>query len=149
MKNILIASILLLSSFVSSGLQKENGDKTTTLIINLEGVRNNTGVIRIAIFEKNKGFPDKAEMAVKHVSVMAKEGLTTVQIPDMPLGEYAISLLHDENANGKMDFNMFGIPIEGYGFSNNPRVILSAPSFNESKFSVLSANEVISVQIKY
>jgi uncharacterized protein (DUF2141 family) len=31
-------------------------------------------------------------------------------------GKYAIAVIHDENCNGKLDTNMFGIPKEGYGF---------------------------------
>ena len=37
----------------------------------------------------------------------------------VPIGEYAITLYHDENGNEKLDKNVFGIPKERYGFSNN------------------------------
>jgi len=54
----------------------------------------------------------------------------------VPAGEYAIALYHDENNNGKCDRNFFGIPKEGFAFSNNVKPFLSAPSFKSCKFSV-------------
>jgi uncharacterized protein (DUF2141 family) len=149
MKNLLLSIWIVVSAFTVQNAQTENKDKKASLVIELQGVRNSNGILRIAIFEKNAGFPDNAEKAVKHISVHAQAGTKTVEINDLPYGEYAISLLHDENGNGKMDFNIFGIPVEGYGFSNNPRIILSAPSFNDSKFGVFSDTESIQVQVKY
>jgi uncharacterized protein (DUF2141 family) len=35
---------------------------------------------------------------------------------DIKPGNYAIAVIHDENRNGELDTNMFGIPKEGYGF---------------------------------
>jgi uncharacterized protein (DUF2141 family) len=39
---------------------------------------------------------------------------------DLPKpGNYAIAILDDENSNGELDRNFLGIPVEGFGFSNN------------------------------
>jgi uncharacterized protein (DUF2141 family) len=38
------------------------------------------------------------------------------EFSDIKPGKYAIAVIHDENCNGKLDTNMFGIPKEGYGF---------------------------------
>ena len=40
---------------------------------------------------------------------------------NLPAGNYAVQVMHDENENNKLDTNFMGMPIEGYGFSNNPR----------------------------
>jgi uncharacterized protein (DUF2141 family) len=42
-------------------------------------------------------------------------------------GRYGGVSIHDENSNMKLDRNFFGISEEGFGFSNNPRAMLSAP----------------------
>lgn len=57
-------------------------------------------------------------------------------LDDIPEGTYAISVFHDENGNGKLDTGTFGIPKEGYGFSNNARGMFGPPSFTESSFFV-------------
>jgi hypothetical protein len=33
---------------------------------------------------------------------------------------YAVTVIHDENLTGKMEFDASGIPLKGCGFSNNP-----------------------------
>ena len=42
----------------------------------------------------------------------------------------------DENGNKKLDKNFVGMPLEGYGVSNNIRHMMSAPEFKESSFQV-------------
>jgi len=46
------------------------------------------------------------------------------------------SVLHDENKNGKMDKNIAGIPVEGYGVTNNPKPALRAATFKEATFTL-------------
>jgi hypothetical protein len=38
-------------------------------------------------------------------------------------------VIHDENCNGELDTNLFGIPTEGYGFSSGAEVTMSALRF--------------------
>ncbi|GAB3021847.1 hypothetical protein GCM10027284_46660 [Cyclobacterium sediminis] len=40
-----------------------------------------------------------------------------INLPTLEPGEYMISVFHDSNKNGKMDYNLLGKPKEGYGFS--------------------------------
>jgi len=53
---------------------------------------------------------------------------------DVPPGTYALAVIHDENMNGKLETNWLGIPKEGYGFSNDAKGILGAPSFAAASF---------------
>jgi len=53
----------------------------------------------------------------------------------VPAGRYAISLLHDENGNGKADMTLF-LPKEGFGFSRDAPVRMGPPSFNSAAFVV-------------
>ncbi len=79
-------------------------------------------------------------MAIQQSSV------TTV-FADIPEGEYSISVFHDENKNGEIDKNSFGIPKESYGFSNNIMGMFGPPSFEEAKFKV-SKEGVVHLKIK-
>jgi len=54
----------------------------------------------------------------------------------MTHGEYAITFFVDTNGNFKMDKNFLGIPKEQYGFSNNVMGRMSAPSFDQAKFTI-------------
>jgi uncharacterized protein (DUF2141 family) len=59
------------------------------------------------------------------------------EFSDIKPGNYAIAVIHDENRNGELDTNMFGIPKEGYGFSSGAKVTMSAPSFSDAVFYMM------------
>ena len=67
---------------------------------------------------------------------------------DLAPGKYAISIIHDENNNDKLDTNFIGIPKEGFGFSNNPRIMFGPPSFEKASFEINQAH-VILIEMKY
>jgi uncharacterized protein (DUF2141 family) len=64
-------------------------------------------------------------------------------------GTYAVAVYHDENANVKFDKNWIGLPVEGYGISNNPTFFLRAPSFEEAKFETFKGLTVVPVEVRY
>lgn len=68
---------------------------------------------------------------------------------DLPHGTFAVSVLHDENGNGKMDKNFVGMPKEGYSASNNPKKKRRAPTFDEAKFSLTSAEQTVEIALVY
>ena len=53
-------------------------------------------------------------------------------------------LTHDENDNGKLDTNLVGMPVEGYGFSNNPQV-MRKQTFDEASVDVPAAGTLLPV----
>jgi len=68
---------------------------------------------------------------------------------DVPIGTYAIAIIHDTNSNGKLDKNFLGIPKEGYAFSNNVFGVLGLPpSFKDASFK-LTGNETIKIKMEY
>ena len=90
--------------------------------------------------EKGKylGFKEKAN------SVIDKGFI----IYNLEENNYAIAIYHDENGNNKFD-TFFGIPKEKYGFSMNAKVFLSAPSFEDSSFSIKNSEKKdIEIELK-
>jgi uncharacterized protein (DUF2141 family) len=67
----------------------------------------------------------------------------------VPPGRYGVVVIHDENSNMKLDRNFFGIPKEGFGFANNPRVVLSAPSFQAGSVAVKFPTTEIAIRLIY
>jgi uncharacterized protein (DUF2141 family) len=63
-------------------------------------------------------------------------------------GTYAFAVYHDENSNGKWDHSVLG-RIEGFGFSNNPRTLFSAPTYNQVKFQAVGAVTILHVRLRY
>ena len=66
---------------------------------------------------------------------------------DLPAGRYALSLFHDENGNGKLDSNMIGMPVEAYGFSNNPNV-MRKPTWDEARFELGEADATVRIELR-
>ncbi len=99
------------------------------------------GQIMVGLFNQSKGFPD-GEYMFRQIIVDVESETTTIAIEDLAPGEYAIALLHDENYDGACNFNLLGLPIEGYGFSNNIKPFLKSPSFEQTKFLVKGNTEL-------
>lgn len=62
-------------------------------------------------------------------------------------GTYALSLIHDENGNGKLD-TALAIPREGFGFSRNPKIAFGPPKFAAAAFPINGSSSQ-SVRMKY
>ena len=64
-------------------------------------------------------------------------------------GIYAATAYHDENDNGKFDKNRAGLPVEGFGVSNNPATFLAPPSHDQAAFAVSHGRTRVNIEIKY
>jgi uncharacterized protein (DUF2141 family) len=122
-----------------------------TLTVRVAGARNTKGKIGVTLFQSAGGFPDDTSKAIRQQSaeIDPKTMSAEVTFKDVPQGTFAVSVLHDENGNGKMDKNFVGIPKEGYGASNNPKKKRRAPTFDEAKFSLNSAEQTIEIALIY
>jgi uncharacterized protein (DUF2141 family) len=58
-------------------------------------------------------------------------------------------VLHDENANAKMDTTLIGLPKEGWGASLNPKPRMRAPRFEEAKFQLAAPSHSLQIEILY
>lgn len=123
----------------------------SSLTVKITGIRNAKGRINIALFRDGKGFSTDIASAVagQSVEIDPKTLSATVEFKNLPQGDYAASVLHDENLTGKMDFDAQGIPQEGYGISNNPDTTQGPPTPEEAKFAVNQPESVIEIKMTY
>ena len=82
-------------------------------------------------------------------SIRAKRGTQSAVFAQLSPGHYAMIVIHDENDNGRLDENPFGVPTEGYGFSNEAQGFLSAPSFDAAAIAIGSTNVSASITLIY
>jgi uncharacterized protein (DUF2141 family) len=123
----LLLSIWLLLSHSPQGTGK--------LRIEITNIRSTQGKILLNLFNEAKGFPTNNKYAYKTAEIDIKDnGKAYVEFADLPYGDYAVAVLHDENNNKKMDYNFLGMPKEGYCFSNNYRPTIKNPSFRQAGF---------------
>ena len=124
---------------------------TATLTIRVTGVRNTKGRIALALFASEAGFPGDASKAVRlqQAEINAQTLSAQFVLEGIPYGQYAVSVFHDENSNGKLDKNFVGAPKEGYGASNNPRKRMGPPPFEEARFSLNQPSQSIEIKLMY
>jgi uncharacterized protein (DUF2141 family) len=116
----------------------------------ISNIRNRTGIIRIGMYNSDKGYPDNPAVSFSLAKDTLVSGKLRLFIPIKQPGIFGISILDDENENGKMDYRFVIIPREGYGFSNNPKVTSrKAPPFNETRFNYQGGRIQISVEMNY
>jgi uncharacterized protein (DUF2141 family) len=121
-----------------------------TLAVHVDGFRNGKGVIGCAVFKDQTGWPEHDEQAFMRNAVpVAGNSSLVLTFPDVPPGRYGIVVLHDENANHRLDRSIFGVPKEGFGFANNPHVGHSAPSWEESSVQVSCPATDVDIHLIY
>ncbi len=80
-------------------------------------LRNDRGVVRALLFQQSAGFPDTPAAATARSEAKAVKGTVRLSFKDVKPGRYAVSILHDEDGDGKAATNFIGIPTEGVGVS--------------------------------
>jgi len=100
-----------------------------TLTIQIGGLQNNKGKVLLVLLDKN-------ENMIKEFYGDIRENKCIVKIEDIKPGKYSFKYFHDENNNKKLDTNYFGIPTEGFGFSNNVKGTFGPPSFEKTIFDL-------------
>ena len=100
----------------------------------VRGLRNGEGRVGCSLFNDAEGFPRNREKEYREMWTPIHGGLAVCEFNRIPAGTYAVTVLHDENFDGKMDFNWIGMPTKGYGFSHDARATLLPPSFDAASF---------------
>ncbi len=122
--------------------------KTATVTIKVTGFRNDKGQAGFALYNSKAGF-DK-DQGFRESLVSISNRTATITFRDVPLGAYGAAAFHDENNNGKLDENMMGIPTEGVGLSNNPKMsIANIPTFDKIKFNLGEGEQTVEFKIQY
>ena len=139
MKKIILTIAILFTGISSSNAQQE----MFNLTVNVAGLDSDNGILLIGIYNTKESFlkkPLKSDI----IKIMDKKAIVTFK--NIPKGEYAVSFVHDENDNKKMDTNFFGIPKEDYGCSNNARGFMGPPKYEDAKFQLIE-NKTIDIKI--
>lgn len=125
--------------------------KSYSLTIKVSNLQNSKGSVIVALYNKEGSIPDEKfeRFYKKEVLNIVKEN-ATFTFNSLPSGFYAITILHDENNNGKIDKKMMlPLPKEGVGFSNYDDFGLNnRPNFKKAGFN-LDKNINITVKVIY
>ncbi len=117
------------------------GFSQNTLSIKVNNVGSTNGSVKVAVYDSDEAFLS-FDHVLKANSVAAHKGSVVLHIPNLPPGEYALAVFHDENDNGKLDTNWLGIPKEKVAFSNAKMKTFGPPKYRECTFKMSSDYEI-------
>jgi uncharacterized protein (DUF2141 family) len=138
----------VLSTIILSALFLNATVPTYDLTFTIPNIKNTKGGIHVSIYSsKNKSEFTKIGKEFKVLEFKTEGFSGKYVIKDLPEGEYAIAIYHDENGDKKCNTNMIGIPIEGYGFTRIQK-LYSSPKFDDAKI-LLNKNSSVPIYLIY
>ena len=130
MKNLLLIAVFFTGLFTTTA--QTATEEGITITVSIDKVKNNNGKVLFGLHTENTFMKAKP---IQAAAGKIEGNKVTVTFTNVPKGTYAITCVHDENNNGRMDFDEGGMPKEDYGMSNNP-MSYGPPEFGPSKFMV-------------
>jgi len=142
---IYLSAFFIMTSFFT--IASASGIKTNSaeLVIHIQGFESSDGVAKVAVCNSRESFEDSAPFKGFDFKIINNKADGTVTLP---YGEYAIKVYHDKNSNNKLDTMIFGIPSEGYGFSNDATGSFGPPEYKDASFILNSPEKEITINIK-
>jgi len=147
-----IAIALVLSSMVGAscvGAWAEDAGASNSIKFVVVGLHSNVGVVDCALFGSADGFPGDSGKAIKTTKSKIENGQGVCTFSGVAPGDYAGSVFHDENGNGKLDRNFIGMPKEGVGASNDAAGKFGPPKFDDARFSYKGGPQALTIHVKY
>jgi uncharacterized protein (DUF2141 family) len=140
----MIRKILLSLLLPSMSLNAQNVEVIIT------GIRTEKGQMVIGVFKDDESFKKEVAFIEK---IFVKNNISNGEMRvlfTLEPGIYGLSLLDDENSDGKMEYNFLGLPREGFGFSDYYHTGFTKPKFDSFKFSI-NKNQIrrITIRIRY
>lgn len=120
---------------------------TANLTVVVDGLRNANGTVRLELDGSEAAWNDKAAATAKG-DIQAVIGSVSYTFSNLSPGTYGLGVYQDEDNSGKLHTSLFGIPKEGYGFSNNPSV-MRMPTFQEVQFAVAQQDKTVVIHLKH
>lgn len=122
--------ILVLAAFLCGNLFL---NAQNNIEVEIENFSSNKGVALVALYDSEGSFLKK-ELKGEIVPIQNNKVLLTFK--DLPDGNYAVSVVHDEDENNELTTNFIGIPKESYGSSNNAPSRFGPPKWKDARFEV-------------
>ena len=121
------------------------GSSGGVLHVAVDNVRARTGRVHVDLCTQAQFLKDCPTSA----DAPARIGQTTVTLTGLKPGRYAAQVFYDQNGNGKIDRALFGIPKEGVGFSNDAKIRLAPPKWEEAVFDYDGQEQTIQLKLRY
>ncbi len=141
-----IITFFVLIIFQFALAQTEEDKNTGSLTIVITGLENDDGEVLITVSNSRENY-ESDNPAFIGMKVKIENRKAEYTFEELPVGEYAIKLFHDENMDGELDTNFLGIPTEDYGFSNNVRGTFGPADYDDAKFLFEQTEMIMNISV--
>lgn len=152
MKQIIIPGVISLMMILAVTAYSQNVPGAVNGKVNLkvivDGFKNDQGVAKIGLCNSKETFKNSEEKAIISSTTRIVNGKAEYLFQGVPRGNYAVSVYHDENGNGKLDKGLFSKPLELYGFSNNARGIFSRPEYEKAALMLDKPDMTVTIRVE-
>ena len=128
-----------------------NGDTSgkSWIYVEVAGVKNSNGYVTLTLYDddRSKFLASGGSRDVERIPAQAGTTKACLKLPSN--GVWAIAVYHDENANRKIDRSTFGLPTEGFGFTNNPSTVAGLPAFRSVRLNVAKPGLATRINMRY
>jgi len=146
MAPLLVAGVAMLSGALhaeAAGMPSTGGD---TLAVTVTGLHSAKGQLVACLWQDRSGFPScEKSRTARRITVPVAGATMHLAFAGIAPGAYAVTVVHDEDDNGRLKHNVIGMPEEGVGISNDRG---GMPAFARSLVEV-GPNSAITVRVKY
>lgn len=133
------------TTFLLAATPPQNGQVAVTVT----DLRSGKGMVRACLTAKPKAFPNCAKDPEALTQSVSAGERVELMFDRVKPGRYAISVLHDENENGKADRVLGMMPKEGFGFSRDAPVRMGPPKFDQAAFDYSGDAKVLTIRMRY
>ncbi len=146
LKLLLPALLLFLTALMGMADGETSTSKYGNLVVQVIDLASDDGTVKIALSNSEENYY-AYDTPYLGVTAPINEGRASWKFRDLPLGDYAVKVFHDEDGDDELDTNILGMPTEDYGFSNDARGMFGPPSYDDARFTLDSASLTIVVRV--
>jgi uncharacterized protein (DUF2141 family) len=125
-------TLFIITMILTSTLVQAQVAQLTVIV---KGFKSTAGTVKFQMVDENE------KEVLSHIDKLTSKTYTW-KVNVNTKGKYAINVIHDKNNNNKLDTNVFGIPKEGWGCSNNARGTLGAPKFKDKLVDITTSKTI-------
>jgi uncharacterized protein (DUF2141 family) len=134
------------SLLIAAGLSVAAPAEAANLSLNVEGLKPK-GQLMVLLFDAERSWNAK-NGAVREIRRRVSTATAQIVVEGLAAGHYGAMVFQDLNLDGKMNFNLVGMPMEPYGFSNNSRGLFGPPAWGKAAFRFGGGSAVHSIRLK-
>ncbi len=131
----------VLAAIAGAALFAATHAKAASLTVDVVGAEPPIGEVIASVYASEESFLRSS--VASRIAPVLPTGSARIVFDDLPPGEYAVAVIHDEDGDGALDRDVSGVATEAYGYSNNARGRTGPPGWSVVRLTVSAETSVL------